>query len=83
MFNCKHGCAYKHTHKGAMNLHEKYHCEKLKSETTTNKGSAGAGGADRGCEHVWRLLTPRELSILKGRGVEEYWEVCTKCQDLQ
>lgn len=31
---CKHGCGYEHEKRGPMNLHELYHCPKIKAGTT-------------------------------------------------
>jgi hypothetical protein len=77
MYSCKNGCGYESTHRGGMNLHEKIHCKQKPV------------GADRQqehkekCSHQWRLLNNPEIRLLAGNGVNDYEEVCSKCQELR
>lgn len=86
MYSCKHGCGYEHSHKGAMNLHERIHCKTLKKEVEVENVSRETKEKKErkksGCVHSWRLLSSQHqneaMAIQAG-----YREVCRTCQMVQ
>lgn len=81
MYKCSNRCGYEHSHRGAMNIHEKIHCKKRILNHIEHVEYEREHG--RACKHTWRLLQKSELQLLASRGVYEYEEVCNECHDLR
>jgi hypothetical protein len=85
LHKCKHGCGKEGT-RGPMNLHELYHCPKLKSGDR-QMGTAGKTKKepDKKCDcddgGFWSFLSPSDSrhALLLSLGKKKY---CTVCEEV-
>jgi hypothetical protein len=83
MYECKHGCGYKHDKRGTMNLHESMHCKTLRTTSSTKKTTKNPSGCDCSDGGNWRLLTPNEKNYVLINFNVDMKEVCETCKELR
>lgn len=70
---CKHGCGKETAHRGAMNLHERFHCPTLRAAARALCECEDGGS--------WELLSPnvgaQRMAIASG-----YKKYCTECGEV-
>lgn len=90
---CKHGCGYTAAKRGPMNLHELYHCPKIKQQTTPAADKPAAKGSkakpadkpaakcdcDDGPSYAFLLRNDPVHIAAATKGFKKY---CTECGEL-
>jgi hypothetical protein len=84
MHKCKHGCGYEHKKRGAVNLHERYHCPKVKGDGGSGSASSGSSAALKcDCEGGPSLAFMNKADPrFQGALASGYKKICTECLEV-